>query len=78
MASKTKRKKKDRKWMQKAVKRPGALTRKAKRYGMTPLQFARYVKAHPEKFDTLTKQQANFALTAAKISKRRRKKRRRK
>jgi hypothetical protein len=55
------------KWMQEAVKRPGALTRKARAEGMTPLAFARE-HAHdtgPRGSEALrTGQQARFALIA--------------
>lgn len=74
-ARKSRSSRKGGKWIQQAIKRPGALTEKARRRGMTPLQFARYVKANPEKFDTRTKRQANLALTLAKLSKRRKRKR---
>jgi len=76
MASRRK-KKSNRKWIQKAIKRPGALTEKARRRGMTPLQFARHVKANPDKYDTRTVRQANLALTLAKLSKRRKRRKRR-
>lgn len=74
MARKAKKARSSRKWIQKAIKRPGALTEKARRRGMTPLEFARYVKANPEAFDTRTIRQANLALTLSKLSKRRKKK----
>jgi hypothetical protein len=57
------------KWIQSAIKREGALTEKAKRAGMTPTQFARHVKANPEKYDTRTERQANLALTLSKLRK---------
>ena len=62
------------KWIQKAIKRPGSLTRKAKARGMTPLEFARKVKANPERYDTQTRRQANLALTLARLSRRKKKK----
>lgn len=49
-------------WMQGAVKRPGALTAKAKRAGMTPMAYAR---AHQHD-KGLTGQQARFAINAQK------------
>lgn len=56
-----------RSWMQGAVKRRGALTRKAKAAGMTPLAFARK-HAHdsgPRGSETLrTGEEARFALIA--------------
>lgn len=48
------------KWMQDAVKRKGALTRKAKAAGMSPMAFARS-HAHAT---GLTGRQARFALNA--------------
>ena len=59
-------------WIQKAAKRmrergtEGTLTAAAKRRGMTAMQFARYIKAHPEDFSGLWKKRAAFALNANK------------
>lgn len=50
------------KWMQGAVKRPGALTRKAKGSGESPMEFAREHYHSPG----LTGQQARFAVNAQK------------
>lgn len=66
----TKKGKKDQKWIQKAIKNPGALTRKAKAAGMTPLEFARKHAHDPGK----TGKQARLALTLSKLSKKRSKK----
>ena len=49
------------KWMQTAVKRPGAFKAKADRVGMTTAAFAQHVRKNPHKFDTRTKRQANLA-----------------
>ena len=57
------------KWIQKAIKSPGAFTAKAKKHDMTAQEFAAYVDKHPEKFDTKTKKQANLAQTLKGISK---------
>lgn len=65
-----------RKWIQKAIKRPGALTRKAKARGMEPLEFARKVAANPERYDARTRRQAQLALTLSKLARQRRKKKR--
>jgi len=46
------------KFIQKALKRPGALTRKANRAGMTPLEFAR----RHQHDGSLTGQQSRFLL----------------
>lgn len=48
------------KFIQKAIKRPGALTRKAKRAGMTVTAFSNKVLAKDSKASTLTKRQARF------------------
>jgi hypothetical protein len=46
------------KFIQKALKRPGALTRKANRAGLTPLEFAR----RHQHDGNLTGQQSRFLL----------------
>jgi hypothetical protein len=51
------------KWIQKAIKSPGAFTAKAKDHGMDVQEFAAYVDKNPEKFDTRTQRQANLAQT---------------
>ena len=56
-------------WIQKAVKRPGAFTKKAKGHDMGVQQFASYVYKNPKKFDTRTKRQANLAQTFASMKK---------
>lgn len=56
-------------WMQGAVKRPGAFTAKAKAHGMSVAAYAAQVTAPGSKASTLTKQQGNFAKTATRISK---------
>jgi len=44
--------------------RKGALTKKAKAHGETAMEYAKDVLAHPEKHDTRTKRQAQFAVNA--------------
>ena len=44
----------------KDVKRPGALSRKAKRAGMSVAKFSQHVMANPKKYSKLTRQQAGF------------------
>ena len=56
-------------WIQKAVKRPGAFTRKAKAAGQTVQQFAKTVDDNPSKYSTRTKRQANLAQTFASMKK---------
>ena len=56
-------------WIQGAVKRPGAFTKKAKKHDMSVQGFAKYVDDNPKKFDTRTKRQANLAQTFASMKK---------
>lgn len=66
-ATATSRSSKPRKWMQKAVKRPGALTVKAKRAGMSVQAYAQ-----KHKHDSgVTGEEARFAVNAKKVAKRR-------
>lgn len=62
---------KPKKWIQGAVapEQEGKFAAKAKRAGMTTLQYAHYVLRPESKATTLTKQQANFALTLMKLGK---------
>jgi hypothetical protein len=64
----------DKKWIQKAIKRPGAFTVKAKKVGKTPAGFAATVTKNPAKYSKLTVQQANFAKTLKKITNKNKKK----
>ena len=50
-------------WIQDAIKRPGAFTRKAKKAGQSVSAYAAAVTAPRSKASTLTKQQANLAKT---------------
>jgi hypothetical protein len=61
--------KEEKDWIQGAVKRPGAFTKKAKAHDMPVQKFAKYVDDHPDKFDTRTKRQANLAQTFASMKK---------
>jgi hypothetical protein len=55
------------KWIAKAIKRPGALTRKAKAAGMSPMAYARKnVKAKGT-----TGKQARLAITLRRIARKR-------
>jgi hypothetical protein len=58
------------KWIQKAIKRPGAFRAKAKRAGMSTSEFANHVLANKDKYDTRTIRQAVLAKTLAKLRKR--------
>lgn len=55
------------KWIAGAIKRPGALTRKAKAAGMSTMAFARKMRRAPGR----TGRQARLALTLRKIARRR-------
>lgn len=57
-----------RKWIAKAIKRPGALTRKAKAAGMGTMAFAGKMRGAKGR----TGKQARLALTLAKLRKRKR------
>ena len=62
------------KWIQKAIQRPGALTRKAKKTKKSISKFTQDVLANPKKYSTQTVKQANLAKTLKKIGRQRRKK----
>jgi hypothetical protein len=66
MASK---KKSNDKWIQGAIKRPGAFTAKAKKAGKTVAGMAAAVTKNPERYSTTTVRQANLAKTLRKINK---------
>jgi hypothetical protein len=53
------KKKKDKKWIQKAVKNPGSFTAKAKKS----------VEANPDKYDEATRKQAQLRETLVKLNK---------
>ena len=57
------------KWIQKAIRNPGAFTRKAARRGMTPAQLQRKVLSNPDGFDATTVRQANLRKTLVRRSK---------
>lgn len=61
--------KKQTKWIQKAIKRPGALTRKAKAAGMSVYEFALKHRNDPG----TTGRQARLYFTLRKLAKRRKK-----
>ena len=56
-------------WIQGAVKRPGAFTKKAKAAGMSVQQFAKHVDDNKSKYSTRTERQANLAQTFASMKK---------
>jgi len=59
----------DKKWIQGAIKRPGALTKKAEEAGVTVKEYIGKVKANPEQYDERTKRQVNLAQTLSKLRK---------
>lgn len=58
---------KDKKFIQRAIKRPGAFKKKAQQAGMSVQQYARKVLKEGSNASTRTKQQANLALTLRKL-----------
>ena len=58
------------KWIQKAIKHPGAFTRKAKKAKMGVQQYANKVTKPGAKVSTQSKQQANLDKTLSKMPKR--------
>lgn len=65
---------KDKKWIQGAIKRPGAFTKKAKKAGKTVAGMAAAVTKNPAKYSDTTVRQANLAKTLRKLGKKRKKK----
>jgi hypothetical protein len=57
------------KWIQDAIKRPGAFTKKAKERGISTKEFAAQVSSNPERYDERTVKQANLAKTLGKLRK---------
>lgn len=60
---------KDKKFIQHAIKHPGAFSKKAKEAHMSTSAFAAKVTAHPEHYDKSTVKQANLAKTLSKLRK---------
>tara|TARA_Y100000004_G_scaffold170626_1_gene205846 strand:- start:565 stop:783 length:219 start_codon:yes stop_codon:yes gene_type:complete len=63
------KKKKDKKWIQKAVKNPGSFTAKAKKRGITSAQLQANVEANPDRYDETTRKQAQLRETLVKLNK---------
>jgi hypothetical protein len=59
----------DKKWIQKAVKHPGAFTAKADKAGMSVKEYAAQVTANPDNYDKTTVRQARLAKTLSKLRK---------
>ena len=62
-------KEKDKKWIKKAVKNPGAFTAKAKRKGITTAQLQANIEKNPDKYDEKTQKQAKLRETLVRINK---------
>lgn len=73
-----KKKKKDKKWIQKAIDRPGAFTAKAKKRGITSAQLQENVLSNPEKYDEKTVKQANLRKTLVGLHKKKKEKKKEK
>jgi hypothetical protein len=69
-----KKKSNPKKWIQSAVKRPGAFTAKARKAGMSVSAYATKVLKKGSKADARTKRQARLAQTFKKMGKKRKKK----
>jgi hypothetical protein len=59
----------DKKWIQGAIKHPGAFTKKAEENGTSVSEFAAKVAANPDEYDKTTVRQANLAKTLKKLRK---------
>jgi hypothetical protein len=67
-------KKKGGKWIKKAIKRPGAFKKKAKKAGMSTSAYSTKVLKKGSKASPRTKKQATLAKTLGKMRKKKRKK----
>jgi len=54
-------------WINGAVKRPGAFTKKAKARGLSVAAFAAKVRANPDRYDARTRKQASLARMLRKM-----------
>ena len=59
----------NRNWIQRAIKHPGAFTKKAEERGMSAAELAAKVTANPDEYDKTTVRQANLAKTLKKLRK---------
>tara|TARA_R100001015_G_C4616364_1_gene172501 strand:+ start:549 stop:761 length:213 start_codon:yes stop_codon:yes gene_type:complete len=66
--------KKKKKFIQNAIKRPGAFTAKAKKKGITSAQLQENVLANPEKYDERTVKQARLRKTLVGLNKKKKSK----
>jgi hypothetical protein len=74
MTTKKKDKKKDKTWIQSAIKRPGAFTAKAAKKGITSAQLQENVLKDPENYDKRTVKQANLRKTLVGLHKKKKSK----
>ena len=70
MVEKKKKTKKDKKWIQSAIKRPGTFTAKAKKKGITTAQLQANVEKNPDDYDEKTRKQAQLRETLVKLNER--------
>jgi hypothetical protein len=70
----TDKKKKDKKWIQKAEIKEGAFTAKAKKKGITTSQLQENVLSNPDEYDEKTVKQANLRKTLVGLHKKRKEK----
>jgi hypothetical protein len=63
------------KWIQGAIKRPGAFRAKAKRAGMSTQSYARTIMRSPGRYDARTVRQARLAITLMGMRRSRRRRR---
>ena len=68
------KKKKEKKWIQKAEIKVGTFTAKAKRKGITSSQLQENVLSEPDKYDEKTVKQANLRKTLVKLNNRKKEK----
>jgi hypothetical protein len=64
---------KSKNWIQKAIRKPGAFRKQAKRAGKSTMQFARDVMRNPSRYGTTTVRRARLAITLSKLKRRKRK-----
>ena len=61
--------KKDKKWIQKAVKNPGSFTAKAKKRGISSAQLQRNVEENPNKYDEKIRKQPTLREALVRLNK---------
>jgi hypothetical protein len=61
-------------WIQRAIRKPNAFRKQAKRAGKSTMEFARDVVSNPARYPTTTVRRARLAITLSKFNKKRGKK----